>query len=144
MHTNPLAQDTQVPAQDIHALFAGKTQAQVQATTSTIIRVWDDSPDTAIVPCTDTDGRRFELVFDGPRKDLFDAHMRPAVDAGGTTLVAEGFWRKRAWRKTRTTGAWGHTWQFIVAAWTHDDQAYGCVPAAMKAATSPDTTTPLD
>lgn len=108
--------------------FLGKTHAEVTATTGTIIRVWDNDPDTAIVPATDDQGKRFELVFAGARKALFDAHAQAGVAENGLTLAATGFWRKRTWKKTRTTGGWGHTWQFVVAAWTQAGERIGTVP----------------
>ena len=112
--------------------FGGKTRATIQATTGNIIRVWDDTPDVATVPATDSQDKRFEFVFAGALKDLFEQSLRAGIEAGGVEISATGFWRKRTWRKTRTTGGWGHTWQFVAATWTVDGQTHGTEPRDMK------------
>lgn len=123
---------------DVDATFVGKTQATVTGTTANLVRAWDNTPNTVIVPATDSEGKRFEFVFENVRKDLFDTHSRDRVLEGGLTLSATGYWNKRTWKKTRTTGGWGHTWQFVVAAWTQEDQPFGALPEGMKPASDTD------
>lgn len=132
MNTPSVTETSTSPSIAPDALFIGKTQAQVSATTGSIIRAWENTPNTVIVPATDQDGKRFEFVFEDARQALFALHCQDRVAEGDAAIQAVGFWNKRTWKKTKTTGGWGHTWQFVVASWTMDDRSYGAVPEGMK------------
>jgi hypothetical protein len=111
-------------AQDQNASAPKSTIALI----GNVVRVWESTPNQAIVPCLDADGKIFELVFLDDMKTSFDTATLPVfdqmsqADEKGTDRMAvavEGSWNKRMWRKTRTTNAWGHTWQFIVTSFSH-------------------------
>ena len=96
--------------------FDGKSKRTITGTLSATVRVWPDSPHMATVPSLDADGKRFECVFLDGRKEAFDATVAPHLAADAAlSFSAVGFWRKRMWKKTKTNGGWGTTWQFVVA-----------------------------
>ena len=109
--------------------FANRTCSTITANTQSIIRVWDDSPDTAIVPARDSQNRLMEFIFQGDRKDLFDAVCKTAIENGQESLTAIGYWNRRNWRKRNNQ--WGYTWQLVVAAWEFRGISYGHVPTDM-------------
>lgn len=110
---------TFTPATADDTAFLGKTLTSVDGTMGTVVRVWEDTPHVATVPAVDGEGRKFEFVFENGRKDLFDAGVLSLLSEAGLSIAAQGFWRKRTWKKTRSAaGGWGHTWQFVVAAMT--------------------------
>lgn len=114
MHHTPSI-DAATPVANPYA-FDGKSKRTITGSLSTTVRVWPDSPHMATVPSLDEDGKRFECVFVDHRKTLFDAYVADKLAAGDTPrFVATGFWRKRMWKKTKTGGGWGTTWQFVVA-----------------------------
>jgi hypothetical protein len=110
---------TPIDAGSNDSTFAGKTLSAVAGVLGTVVRVWEDTPHVATVPAVDGEGRKFEFVFADDRKDLFDAFALGLLCEAGLSIEATGFWRKRTWKKTRSAaGGWGHTWQFVAAAWT--------------------------
>lgn len=105
-----------------NAAFQDKTTTAI---IGTLVRVWEDTPHQAIVPCEDENGSRFELVFEHGRKDLFMmAEDTMARNDEKATLTVTGHWNKRMWRKTKSpSGGWGHTWQLFVSAFSYTDTA---------------------